>query len=625
MKLIKHLTIISVFTYLTACSTGFGFNNTKNIASNKNQEQSSNTTADLVKPKLKDFDLNKDTLFDLMVAEVAAQRNQFNITLLNYIQQAHMTRDPEIIKRAINAAQYIKDIEAIKEMALLWSDIEPENISAHQLLAFQYFYSKDYKASVEELEKILKFNGDPRLDTLALGSQALPEDEKREILALFKELYKSYPEHFLLPYSIAFLHKQLKEYDDSLIVLEPVFKLAPDFSGASVLKTNVLYDQGKLKEAIAFADKAFDKFSNDHNLGRLYASMLVENKQLDEAEVVFQSLIKQYPQAPSLKLSLGLVQLENHKIEKAKNLFQELLNAGLHPNETHFYLGRIADQNKEFDKAITHYKQITESPNYDAAIERTSFLLVQENKIDDMINYLSELRATDEKRKKMLWLLEVKLLSLTPEKERMMDSLNKAIIDFPEDDQLLYARAMNLDAQNNLTGMEADLRKILAHKPENAIALNALGYTLADKTDRLPEAFILIQKAHILEPENPAILDSLGWVLFKLHKRQEALIYLLKAFQGYQDGEVAAHLGEVLWSLNQKTEAFEVWFNVLNKYPEHPILLETIKRLAPESLDQDNKPIIRQLPAQQEDASYSSETENTETIDNSDKENSETP
>jgi tetratricopeptide (TPR) repeat protein len=192
----------------------------------------------------------------------------------------------------------------------------------------------------------------------------------------------------------------------------------------------------------------------------------------------------------------------------------------------------------------------------------------------------------------MLWLLEVKLLSLVQEKEKMMDSLNQAIAAFPDDDQLLYARAMNLDTEDNLIAMEADLRKILEHKPDNAIALNALGYTLADKTNRLAEAFLLIQKAHTLEPENPAILDSLGWVLFKLGKREEALVYLLKAFQGYQDGEVAAHLGEVLWSLNQKTEAFEVWLNVLNKNPEHPILLETIQRLAPEALqkseDQNN-------------------------------------
>lgn len=585
LNLIKQLSILSLATCLTACATNFGFN----TSNDDTTPQQAHVSPE--KPSYKDFDLDNDTLFDLMVAEIAAQRDQFNITLLNYIQQAHMTRDPDVIKRAINAAQYIKDIEAIKEMALLWSDVDDKNVSPHQLLAFQYFYSKDYSASVEELEKILALKGDPRIDTLAISTQSFPETEIREILKNFTALYEKYPSYHLLPYSIAFLHRQLKEYDEALVALEPTFAMAPDFSGSSVLKANILYDQGKLKESISFAEGAFNQFPDDHNLGRLYASMLVEDKQLDEAEDVFQSLIDHYPQAPSLKLSLGLVKLENHKIDDAKNIFEDLLSKNLHPNETHFYLGRIAEQQQHIDSAIKHYKQIKDGSNYETSIERVSFLLAQENKIDQMIEYLSELRASDHNRKKTLWLLEVKLLSLSQEKDKMMQSLNAAIIDFPNDEQLLYARAMNLDAQNDLTGMEADLRVILEKKPDNAIALNALGYTLTDKTDRLQEAFQLIQKAHTLEPENPAILDSLGWVLFKLHRREEALIYLLKAFQGYQDGEVAAHLGEVLWSLNQKTEALEVWVNVLQKHPFHPILRETMHRLTPETLDEIDKKI----------------------------------
>ena len=536
------------------------------------------------KPKLKDFDLSQDTLFDLMVAEIAAQRNQFTITLLNYIQQAHMTRDPDVIKRAINAAQYTKDIEAIKEMALLWAEVEPDNLSAHQLLAYQYFYAKDYPAAVEQLEKILALGGDPRIDTLALGSHSLPEAEKQEILKLFQELYTRYPTHYQLPYSIAFMHKLLKQFEQGLSTLEAVFTLAPEFSAASVLKTNLLYEVGKVDEAIKFAETAFDKFPTDHNLGRLYASLLVEAKQLDEAEDVFKSLIEQYPQAPSLKLSLGLVMLENNKIESAKVIFNELLAENQHSNEVHFYLGRIADQQKEIDEAIAHYKKIKDSPNYDAAIERISFLLAQQERIDEMLSYLNELRAKEPDKLKMLWLLEVKLLSLTKNKERMNESLDQALQALPEDEQLRYARAMNREAEGNLAGMEADLRKILEITPDHAVALNALGYTLADKTDRLQEAFELIQQALNLEPENPAIQDSMGWILYKLKQPEEALYFLLKAFQGYQDGEVAAHLGEVLLKLNQKTEAYEIWGTVLNKYPEHPVLLETIKRLAPELL-----------------------------------------
>ena len=274
----------------------------------------------------------------------------------------------------------------------------------------------------------------------------------------------------------------------------------------------------------------------------------------------------------------------NNKIESAKVIFNELLAENQHSNEVHFYLGRIADQQNKIDEAIVHYKKIKDSPNYDIAIERISFLLAQQEKIDEMISYLSELRTKEPNKLKMLWLLEVKLLSLTKNKELMNESLNQALQALPEDEQLRYARAMNREAEGDLAGMEEDLRKILELTPDHAVALNALGYTLADNTDRLQEAFELIQKALSLEPENPAIQDSMGWILYKLKQPKEALYFLLKAFQGYQDGEVAAHLGEVLLTLNQKTEAYEIWGTVLNKYPEHPVLLETIKRLAPELL-----------------------------------------
>jgi tetratricopeptide (TPR) repeat protein len=626
LKLIKFLFLICLFSFVTACSTGFGFLKTNESTDPAATESTTNAKEKPEKPKLKDFDLTQDSLYDLLVAEIAAQRNQLPITLLNYIQQARITRDPEVIKRAINAAQYMKDIEAIKEIALLWSEVEPDNISAHQLLAYQYFYAKDYPAAVSRLERILELNGDPRMDSLALSAQSLSGDEKRQLLELFQDLYTRYPEHYPLPYSIAFLHKLLKEYDQGLQALAPVFELAPEFSPASVLKTNLLYETGQVEAAIKFAEEAFDTFPADHNLGRLYASLLVEAKQLDQAEKVFRRLMEKYPQAPSLKLSLGLVMLENNKIGPAKTILNELLVEGQHVNEAHFYLGRIADQQKLLDEAIAHYKKIKESNNYEAAIERISFLLAQQEKFDEMSQYLSELRTRHPDKLKMLWLLEVKLLSLSKQKDLMNASLNKAIEDLPGDEQLLYARAMNLEAKNDLEGMEQDLRKILEMQPDHAVALNALGYTLADKTLRYQEAFELIQKALSLEPENPAIQDSMGWILFKLNQPEEALYFLLKAFQSYQDGEVAAHLGEVLLKLNQKTEAYEIWGTVLSKYPEHPVLLETLQRLAPALLEQVKKQTSEPQETLPEDAGQpasSNQPDNNE-FENSDTDSAET-
>lgn len=545
-------------------------------------------------PEYDDFSLEKDTLYDLLVAELAAQRSEFSITLLNYIQQANMTKDVGIIKRAINAAQYLKDMDAVKEMALLWSKVEPDSIPAHQLLIYQYSIQQEYAAAMHHIDQIIKLGGDARVDSLAVSSGPLPKEDKQELLKLYAELYEKYPDHHELGYSYALIQRNLSLYEEALTTLNPILLAAPDFEAPTVLKANILYDQNKLQEAIIYAKEKFDDFPSNHNLGRLYATMLIEDKQLEKAENVFLSLMEQYPQAPSLKLSHAIVMLENKKIELAKNEFIQLIEAKQHTNEANYYLARIADSEQKVNEAIDYYLNVKPSSHYDASLERSCYLMAHNDRLDEMLLRLAELRKQQTENSLKYWLLEIKLLSSIKDKERMNASLNAAILTHPDDEQLLYARAMNRESDDDLVGMEQDLRTLIKKNPNNAVAINALGYTLADRTDRLEEAFVLIQQALSLKPNNPAILDSMGWVLYRMNQHTEALAFLLKAFQQYQDGEIAAHLGEVLWALNQTTEAREVWSNLIRKQPGHEVLLETIQRLDPELLE-----IMKQAESEQ--------------------------
>jgi len=578
-----QLILISTFLALTAC-TGFLKTNTSDQTSSETQSASTNSTQEPT--KVRDFNLEKDTLYDLIVAEIAAQRNQFNVTLVNYILQARITRDPEIIKRAINAAQLLKDIQAIQEMALLWVDVDPKSIPAHQLLAFHYTLQKNYSDALLETEIVLNLGGEARVDSLAVGSKRLPEVDQLEILALYKALYERHAKNIEIGYSLALVQKNLKQLEDALSILNPIVKLNSEFEAAIILKINIIYDQGNLKEALALADDAYDNFPKNHNIGRLYASMLIENKQLERAESVFKDLAELYPEAPSLKLSYALVMLETKKVEPAKEILLELLNAGVHQNEANFYLGRIADLNKDNPSAIKYYQQVKQSIHFEPALERSSFLLAkEEGKIDEAIKHLEALRTQQPNITLSLWLLQFKLLSTIDEEERALTTLDSAIKEYPADEQLLYARAMIRETHNDLVGMESDLRTIIQNNPQHAVALNALGYTLANRTDRLEEAFLLTKAALTLKPENAMILDSMGWVLFKLNQKEEALIFLLKAYQTFPDGEVAAHLGEILWNLDKKDEAQEIWQQSLQKNPKNKALIDTIKRLIPQVIN----------------------------------------
>ncbi len=600
MKSLLRLFPLLFVLSLSACSSLPGISKNADQSANAQDTETTEPAAAEEEANFSDFDSDKDTLYDLLVAEIAAQRDQFNITLLNYIQQARLTRDPGVIKRAINAAQYTKDIEAIQELGKIWVEVEPDNIPAHQLMAFQYSLQKNYVDALYHIDRLIELGGEARIESLAIGSQQLPEKDKLELLGLYQQLYDKYPENSGVAYSLALVHRNLKQTDEALALLEKVTLKDPEFQPAALLKANVLYEKGDFENALDYAADKYDDFPENHALGRLYASLLIDNKQLDEAEEVFAELMELYPQAPGLKLSHALVMLENEKIEAAEIELQELIDNETHQNEANFYLGRIADQREDSDQAIAYYSEVKDGIHFESALERSSYLLTQQDKVDEAIERLDQLREDRPNIAQKLWILQYKLLTAIEEEERANSTLDQAVEAFPDDEQLLYARAMSFESRNMLAEMEKDLRVIIKNNPQNAVAINALGYTLADRTDRLQEALALITVALSLKPDNPAILDSMGWVLYRLGKQQEALVFLAKAFQNYPDAEVGAHLGEVLWQLGKQEDASTIWRQMLYRNPEHKVLVRTLERLAPHILEEDLSNLNEQAPENNE-------------------------
>lgn len=581
LNLYKSFFAVSIALTLSACAHFKNNTDSSNEATAETADLSSKKEA----PEYGDFSLEDDTLYDLLVAEIAAQRNQLNVTLLNYIQQARHTRDPDVIRRAINAAQFSKDPIAVKELGLLWTEAEPENPLAHQLMAYQYSIEKQYSDAIYHIDRVIELGGNISIESLAIGSQALPEKDKQELLALYEKLLKKHPESHPIRYSLAIVQSNLNQPKEALANLDYILARNENFQAAYVLKSTILYENGTSKEAtMDFVEDAYERFPTNHAIGRLWAGLLIDQMRLEEAEEVFLGLMRHYPQSTAFKLSHALVILENKKVDEAKASLNELLALGAHTNEVHFYLGRIEDQQGNIETAIKHYLAINAGTHREPSLERAGYLLMKEGKFDEAIAALSDARTRDPELATIIWGTQFKLLHNFGETERALSTLNEALELYPDSEQLLYARAMLYDTNQELPLMEADLKRILAINPKNAVAMNALGYTLADKTDRLDEALQLISFAMQIKPNNPAIKDSMGWVLYKLGRNEEALIFLIQAFQQYPDGEVGAHLGEVLLSLGQTTEANEVWNKALENNSNHPTLIETLQRLAPELL-----------------------------------------
>lgn len=543
-------------------------------------------------PKIKtvDFAQSKDTLYDLLVAEIAAQRDQLGVTLLNYIDQAQATRDLGVIKRALNAAQYVKDAEAVQQLALLWADVDPSDPQPHQILAYQFTMQKNFADAMAQVDQLIAMNADSRVEALAIGSLQLSDEDKNEILSLYEQLSSKHPQNNDIRYSKAIVLRGLKRLDEASDLLKEVMNHDKDFEPAHLLLINVLYEKGEKAEAEKLARDSFKKFPRNQSIGRIYATILIDQRKLNAAESVFEDMIETFPDITALRLSVALVKLENDKEEEATNLLLELRDAGLHQNESNYYLGRVAEKNEQFDQAIEYYSSVTDGPHFESALQHMSFLLVQQNRLADANNLFASLREGFPARANQFWRIQFDVLNKAEKNTEAMEVLNQALTSFPEDNSLRYARAMLREQNGDSAGMEADLLSVLEREPNNPVALNALGYTLADRNERLNEALIMIGTALSLDKNNPAILDSMGWVLYRLGKVKEALVFLVQSYDLNKDPEIAAHLAEVLMVTGQTREAKIIMTRAYRSQPEHRVLNETIKRVAPGLYDEMQDP-----------------------------------
>jgi tetratricopeptide (TPR) repeat protein len=245
----------------------------------------------------------------------------------------------------------------------------------------------------------------------------------------------------------------------------------------------------------------------------------------------------------------------------------------------------MAEDDNNPEDAIANYMQVRDGEEYLTANSRIGQLLVEGGQLERSHTWFDEQRAEYPQLRDQLYGLEADILARAGATNDAMQLLNEAVAQAPDSTSLRYARAMLAEQQDNLVLMEKDLRLVLAADPNNAAALNALGYTLADRTTRYAEALELVSRAMELQPNEPAILDSMGWVLFRTGRYAESVQYLSRAYGNFPDPEVAAHLGEALWVNGDKDGAMAVWQGALLRDPGHPILLDTLDRLGIDATD----------------------------------------
>jgi tetratricopeptide (TPR) repeat protein len=288
-------------------------------------------------------------------------------------------------------------------------------------------------------------------------------------------------------------------------------------------------------------------------------------------------MLNKAPKEPDVLFALGILSLQLDDTASAREYFTRLNDTGQRKDDAAFYLGQVEENAGNAEAALSWYLKVGGDNESDAQV-RVARIYAGQGQIERSREVLQRLRDEQADNAAALFLIEAELLKGVGLDQDAMAVYDVALTQFQGNPDLLYARALHAASMDRVDILERDLTAVLEKDPANSEALNALGYTLADRTDRYAEALGYIQRAMEIKPDEPAILDSMGWVQYRLGNLQEALKYLRRAVERTRDGEIAAHLGEVLWAMGERDEAWRVWEGALAEFPDHAYLLRVVGR-----------------------------------------------
>lgn len=520
-----------------------------------------------------------DTLYALLVAEIAGQRQRYDVALFNYLDQARRLRDPDIAERAARIGQFVGAPGASLEAVGIWLEQDPDNPNAHQAAAQLLIEQGQFEQAFSHLAVLQQNSGLSQYDYLAAGAGHLPPARQQEILDYLLTLKQQSPRDASLLNAIAIMNQHLERYEEALTYTEKALEVAPKHMGASLQRARILLSLKRYEDAASWISTLRRQYPEHKGLRIMQARTFIDLGEFSRAQQGFAALHQDYPEDAAILLSLALLEEEVGMRAEAREHFYQLLATQEHTNEAHFYLGRIAQEEDALREAVDHFSQVSGGREYLPAQLNATQLWFELDGLDAAREHLQSQRQLHPNQQINLTRIEMDLLGLNNQPKEAIILANDIVTLQPNNPELRYTRAMLAERIDDLKLAEADLRHILSLEPQHADALNALGYILANRQNRLEEALPLVQQANELRPDTAAIMDSLGWVYFLMGNIDQAKLWLERAYLAMPDHEIAAHYGELLWAQGQTEQALHVWQQGLEHQPNSPVILSTLKRL----------------------------------------------
>jgi tetratricopeptide (TPR) repeat protein len=525
-------------------------------------------------------ELSGDVLYEFLLAEIAMQRGNLTLSAQAYTDLAKRTHDPRVAERATEVALYARMPESAIESAKVWADANPTNTRALGTVSSLLIRANRLDEAEPYLQKVLAAQSTGRGDGfLQLNGLLASNPDKATNLRVIQRLAAPYPNLAQAHLAMAQAASSAGEGELALKEVRTAAQLSPDWDLAALYEASLLQKSSNAAAAERLA--SYLKTHPDSREVRLaYARTLVADQQYPAARKEFERLVKDYPDNGDVVFAVAVLSMQLEDWGNAESNLKRLFDLGYRDrNAVRFYLGQVNEEQKRFPEAIKWYAEVTRGEQYLPAQIHTAQVMSKQGDLAAARDYLKQINPTTNQERVQLILAEAQLLRDANQPKEAFKVVEQGLDKMPNDPDLLYDYAMLAEKLDRMDVLESSLRKVILVQPDHAHAYNALGYSLADRNQRLDEAKQLIEQALKLSPEDYYIIDSMGWVLYRQGKPDEALKYLNRAYAGRHDPEIAAHLGEVLWVLGRKAEAQKVWTEALAKAPSNDVLVKTVQRL----------------------------------------------
>jgi Flp pilus assembly protein TadD len=555
---------------------------------------------------LPDVDLSSELLFRLVYAEIALQRGEPGPAFLELMRVASQTHDPRVARRATEVAMAARALPQALEAAELWHSLAPSDQEAEQSYSSLLVANGHHEQARPLLERQIAQSANPieTLDRLQRVLAHSPEPAQGyAVLEQVAQRYVQDPATAFDAHLIVARGARVAGNNAAAVVhARAALALRPDSEAAAIAVAQLLVEGDRSAapggtavekaggpvaahtEAAAILAQFLQAHPDAIDARLVYARVLVGADRLEEAQRQFEDVLRRAPKNADSLFALGVLALEAERFAEARNYLERYIAAlgtssGHDLDLVYMNMSRVAEGERRFDEALDWLHKVHGPDQAAGARQREAFILGRLNRADEGMKLLQQLPGDTVEERTQRVLLQGQLLRDAHRYQESYNLLDEALRGSPNDSGLLYETAMSAERLDRIDVMETRLRRLLELHPDYAHAYNALGYSLADRNIRLQEAYQLIDHALTLSPDDGFIVDSMGWVQYRLGNLEAARASLTRAFRLKADPDVAAHLGEVLWATGDRSGARTLLLDAQKRDGDSDTLRETLQRL----------------------------------------------